>query len=165
MKVFNYAVSFIMGLLTGYLVFFLMNYKLFIASVSPVQFRIGDDNLLEVIMFKNLQFALALYLLGFDVYIQYFILFLAGLISGFLLSIFKPICAILAVVFHGPLEIMGYAFTSMGGYETFSRKRSFKMLLINYLIPGVILIMVAAYMEVFVTFRYSGLFCSLLTHA
>ena len=116
----HYVIAFIVGLFVGYAI---VHWFLFINSdgrsidyESWLLFRPGFISF-EIILIKNSQFSVALYLFGFNRSLQYLAMFIAGLISGFLLSPLVTPCAALAVIPHGLLELIGYAVAGIEGYN------------------------------------------------
>ncbi len=108
----------------------------------------------DIILIKNSQFSIIIFLLGFNEFIQYVVMFIAGFVNGLLLSPLMPICAVLGILPHGLLELAGYALAGVGGYEYFSlHVISLKDSLIKYLLPSLVLLIVAAFIETFITLK------------
>ena len=164
--VLDYFFIFSLGLVIGYLtvhVFLFLGDGLVIGLVNDYRFRpifrLGL-RFFEVVLIKNSQFSMAIYLLGFNRVVQYLVMFIAGLVSGFLIASLAPWCAALGLAPHGVLELLGYSVAGVGGYEYFGlRKVSLRASLIRYLLPSLALLVVAAFIESFVTIKVVSIIC------
>ncbi|WP_243675009.1 stage II sporulation protein M [Vulcanisaeta distributa] len=157
-EVLNYVFIFVSGLLVGY---FTLHEFLFSFNEVMIDYKINESfikpglPLFDIILIKNSQFSIAVFLLGFNKFIQYLVMFIAGLISGLLLSPLMPICAALGGILpHGLLELTGYALAGVGGYKYFGlHVISLRDSLVKYLLPSLVLLIIAALIEAFITLK------------
>lgn len=146
-----YAVLFIAGLLLGSLT------PMPQAQVSDKVPRFsmprpGTLGFLLLILSHNLVIGFILFLLGFSLIVQVVVLFIDGLIDGLLINsvVHENPAVLLYLLPHGPFEILGLSLLAYSGYLMYSVNAGFRFV-VKYLVFGFVLIVVAAYIEGYVS--------------
>jgi len=138
----------VLGLSVGYLVgHYLMGLGSTAIVINPAVMN-SAMLLLIVILSRNFVVALVVFLLGRYVFIQDLVVALALLYDGLLISYVPPLIALMGVLPHGVFELLGFAEVAVAG-RGFARGGAF----LRSLFLGVALIIVAGFIESFVTTR------------
>jgi hypothetical protein len=136
----------VLGLSVGYLVgHYLMGLGSTTIVINPAVID-SATLLLIMILSRNFVVALVVFLLGRYVFIQDLVVALALLYDGLLISYVPPLIALMGVLPHGVFELLGFAEVAVAG-RGFVRGGAF----LRSLLLGVVLIIVAGFIESFVT--------------
>ncbi len=144
--IFAFTIVFLLGLFSGYAVF---RHIVPAESMSCVYGKVSLNYLSYLILLKNLQFAILLFLLGFSRVAQLIVLYLAGFVSGMLVSHLSFLMLLVSIVPHGIPEILGYSLLALAGYEYFRHEK----VNLSVILIGLVLVVVAFFIEMAVTPR------------